>query len=487
VIPNPHPAPAPIPPTTRAQPGSVVVPRLGDVPGRAPAPLVGGVPGREPVPLAGEVSRRGTVVRRELAALFAATFLGWMGQRMTAVALPLVALAETGSAWTTGLVAGAAGLPLVTSGWWAVRLRHRIASGPALAAALAGQTLGLLVVPVSALVGPVTPVQLGICGLLSGAAAALAGPARQALTADVADRLGPGAAARALAWQDLAQRSSMIVAPPLAAVAVAASGPIPLLWCEAAGIAMAALLSATVRVPAKPPAPVEAAQPGAEPAIRIRAVLRRHRDLRLALLMSGAGGALWFAFTLGLAVLGARTGRPGVLIAAGFTGYGLGSLAGALAAPRLATRLPALPTAAAGWIVLGAVFVAIAAAAGSPIMIVVLSAIGGLTMPIGIAAVNALITERTTGSERRAAFASESIIHDGLATLGMLAGGAVIGLLGARPALVAAGLLQAAVALLVLGRARSGRTGQDAGKPAAPGRATPVADGHRAADARASG
>jgi MFS family permease len=407
--------------------------------------------------------------RRDLAVLLVATFLSWMGQRMTAIALPLVALASTGSVWTTGLVAGAAGLPLITSAWWAGRLRHRIASGPALAATLAAQTVGLLVVPVSALAGAVTPVHLGICGLLSGAAAALAGPARQALTADVADHLGPGAAARALAWQDLAHRSSMVLAPPLGAAAVAAAGALPLLWCEAAGIAVAAILSLTVRPPAKSAdqaksavvrggtsavrggVPAAAALPSCpEPPVRIRAVLERHRELRLALLMSGVGGALWFAFTLGLAVLGAQTGRPGVLIAAGFTGYGLGSIAGALAAPRLATRLPALPAAATGWIVLGAVFAAMAAATGSPALIAVLAAVGGVAMPIGIAAVNALIADRTTGPERRAAFAAESIVHDGLATLGMLAGGAVIGLAGARPALVGAGLLQVAVALTVL-------------------------------------
>jgi hypothetical protein len=98
-----------------------------------------------------------------------------------------------------------------------------------------------------------------------------------------------------------------------------------------------------------------------------------------------------------------------------------------------------------------------AAATGSPALVAVLAAVGGVAMPIGIAAVNALITDRTSGPERRAAFAAESIIHDGLATLGMLAGGAVIGLVGARSALVGAGVLQAAVALTVLIVHRSGR------------------------------
>ncbi|BEL03217.1 hypothetical protein Q0Z83_014080 [Actinoplanes sichuanensis] len=384
-----------------------------------------------------------TTAKRDLGALLAATFLSWMGQRITAIALPLVALAQTGDVWTTGLVAGAAGLPLLTSGWWAGGLRHRISDGGALAVVQVGQALGLLIVPVAALFGAISAVHLGLCGLLSGAAAALAGPARQALTADVADRLGPGAAARALAWQDLAHRASMVLAPPLAAAAVAATGPVPLLWCEAAGLTIAAVITLPVR-PSRRPRKTDAP-------VRIRAVLRRHRELRRVFVMSGVGGAVWFAFVLGLAVLGAQTGRPGVLIAAGMAGYGLGSVAGAVAAPVLSTRLPPVRTAAFSWIVLGLAFVAIAAVDGSPVLIAVLAAAGGLAMPIGIAVVNALISFRTTGPERQAAFAAESIVHDGAATLGMLAGGAVIGAAGARPTLVVAGLLQIGVALALGG------------------------------------
>lgn len=56
------------------------------------------------------------VIRRDIPVMLVSTFVLWMGQRVTAVALPLVALTETGSVWATGLVGGAAGLPLITSG-----------------------------------------------------------------------------------------------------------------------------------------------------------------------------------------------------------------------------------------------------------------------------------------------------------------------------------------------------------------------------------
>lgn len=371
--------------------------------------------------------------------------MSWLGQRLTAIALPLVALEQTGSAWTTGLVAGAAGLPLVTAGWWAGRLRGLVTGGRSLAVTMGGQVAGLMIVPLAETVGRVTAVHLAIGGLISGFSSAISGPARQALTADIGDRIGSGIAARALAWQDLAHRASMVIAPPIAAAAVAAGGTIPLLWSECCGIASAAVLLLGVRNE-----PTRFRQK--ESAVRLRQVWRDHPDLRRIFVMSGVGGAAWFAFTLGLAVLGAQIGRPGVLIAAGLTGYGIGSISGALLAPSVAVRLPALPTAATSWTILGLSFAAIAAGAESVPFVGACAAVGGAVMPFGIAAVNTLISARTAGAERRAAFAVESVVHDGASTLGMLFGGAVIGLAGARPTLLVAGLLQVAVAGLVLVR-----------------------------------
>ncbi|MFI1994135.1 MFS transporter [Actinoplanes sp. NPDC020271] len=393
--------------------------------------------------------------RRDLGILLLATAVSWMGQRLTAVALPLVALEQTGSAWTTGLVAGAAGLPLVTSGWWAGRLRRLVTDGRSLSVPMLVQVAGLLIVPVAASTGGVTAVHLAIAGLISGSAAAVAGPARHALTADIGDRLGAGTPARALAWQDLAHRVSMVIAPPIAAAAVAAGGTIPLLWSECCGIVLAALLQFPVRGERARP-------PFREPPVRLRQVWHGHAELRRIIVMSGVGGLAWFAFTLGLAVLGAQVGRPGVLIAAGLTGYGIGSVSGAILVPSMTGRLSALPTAAVAWIVLGTSFVAIAAGANSVPFVGACAAVGGAVMPFGIAAVNTLISRRTTGGERRAAFAAESVAHDGASTVGMLFGGAIIGVAGARPTLVVAGLLQIAAAAFALTRADGRRAAERA-------------------------
>ena len=41
-------------------------------------------------------------------------------------------------------------------------------------------------------------------------------------------------------------------------------------------------------------------------------------------IVRGTGCVTWFAFTLGLSVIGEERGEPGVYLAAGMTGYGVG-------------------------------------------------------------------------------------------------------------------------------------------------------------------
>ncbi|MFT2016245.1 MFS transporter [Streptomyces sp. 796.1] len=387
-------------------------------------------------------------MRRPLLLLTAITFVTWVGTRMTAVALPLVALAETGGAWATGLVGGAAGLPLVTVGWWGRGLRDRLTSGRALAAVLAVHAVGLAVVPVAALAGRIDAVALCVSGLVTGSAGALVGPAQRALVADLADgyvaeggRAGPG---RWLAWQDLAHRVSMIFAPPAGAWLVVAWGARPLLWCESLVVALAA--GAMLAVPAaRRPERAAADEPAA--GVSVRDVARSRPQIAAGVLMAGVGGLCWFGFTLGLAVLGVEHGRPGALIAAGMSGYGAASVLVSLLVPLVIDRLPRIPLMVFSWIVLGAAFALLPAVAPGVAGICALAAVAGAAAPWGIAALNTLISEETSGAERRAAFTLETVLHSGGSSLGLLVGGALIGWVGVGPVLVATGLAQVLAAV----------------------------------------
>jgi MFS family permease len=387
-------------------------------------------------------------VRLDLLRILLATFVSWTGLRLTEVALPLITLQQTGSLWATGLVAGAQGAALLTSPWWAAGLRHRLTSGPALGAVLAVQALGYLIVAIAAAMGDLTVVYLCVSGLVAGGAVAVGGPATRAVLADIGERLGPGVAVRALAWQDLAHRISMVGSPPVAAWVVTQQGAMPLMWADATAVALAAVLVVPVGRYARLPRTGDAAPR------RARDVLRAHRVVAAGIAMGGVGWFCWFGFALGLAILGVETGRPGQLVAAGMAGYGIGSLAGSVTASLLVTRLPRLPVMVTGWLVLGTTLVLLPWLAGSLLALTVASAVGGFVSPLGIAALNALIAEHTTGSDRRTAFAMQQVAATGGSSLGMLSGGAIIAALGAGTTMQVAGLIQIAVPLLLMARAR---------------------------------
>ncbi|MCK9795401.1 MFS transporter [Isoptericola sp. 4D.3] len=423
-------------------------------------------------------------MRRPLLTLTAFTFLTWVGARITAVALPLVALAETGEAWATGLVGGMSGLPLLTVGWWGRGLRERLVTGRALAAVMLVQAAGLAIVPLAALGGHVEAVSLCASGLVTGVAAALLGPAERALVADLAEVGGAagfetagGTPARWLAWQDLAHRVSMIFAPPLGAWLVVGWGPGPLLWCQTAVVlGCAGAMLAVPGAGGRAPATGDVARPA-----RVGVVLRAHPQVAVGVVTAGVGGLCWFGFTLGLAVLGVEHGRPGALIAAGMSGYGAASVAASLVAPLLVDRLPRLATAVGTWAVLGLAFAALPVVVPNLVGVALVSALGGAATPWGIAALNALISERTSGADRRAAFTAETVLHSGGASLGLLVGGALIGWFGAGPVLVATGAVQVAAA--VVGLLVAWRLGarRPAARPAGQGRVAPAVYGRRRA------
>ena len=226
----------------------------------------------------------------------------------------------------------------------------------------------------------------------------------------------------------------------------------PLMWADTIAVLLAAVLVTRVGRYA-----VRKASAAAPAPRRAREVLRAHPVVADGIAMGAVGWFWWFAFALGLAILGAETGRPGQLVAAGMAGYGIGSLAGSATTPLLVTRLPRVPTMVIGWIVLGATFAALPWVDGSLLTLALVSAVGGFVIPFGLAALNALITEQTSGEERRTAFAAQHVAGSGGSSVGMLTGGAVIALLGAETTMHVAGMVLIAVPLVLVARTSSPR------------------------------
>ncbi|TCC32680.1 MFS transporter [Kribbella speibonae] len=383
--------------------------------------------------------------RSEALALLAGSGTADFAFRISQVALPLVILRETGSVAATGLVAGAAGVPVLLSPWWARRARQWVDSGPRLAIVALVSAIALASVPAAAGLGILSPELLILSGVLLGCGDALSNPGRSALLADTGDRWGDGRAVQLLTWQDGLRRVGMLLGPSVGAIAVSTGLTNGLLWVEAATVAGAGLLACSVRAERAPEGVVTPS---------IRASLRGRPEVAYGWVVRGTGCVTWFAFTLGLSVLGEERGQPGVYLAAGMTGYGVGSLVGTAVALAVVRRTRPVVTASMVWAWSGLCWVGMGVWTTPPV-VAVMGALSGVTVVIGIAAISVLITRSSAGAERRALLSGQSVVVNAGSAAGMLAGGPIIGAVGAEIALVGSGLVTAIVAVLVLVRCQT--------------------------------
>lgn len=384
--------------------------------------------------------------RTEALALLAGSGTADFAFRIAQVALPLVILRETGSVAATGLVGGAAGVPVLLSPWWARKARQWVDSGPRLAVVAFVSALALASVPAAAGLGLLSPELLIFSGLLLGTGDALANPGRSALLADTGDRWGDGRAVLLLTWQDGLRRIGMLVGPSVGALAVSAGITNQLLWTEAVAVAGAGLLACTVR--AQRPVETTAELPS------IRDSLHGRTEVVYGWIVRGTGCATWFAFTLGLSVLGEQRGQPGVYLAAGMTGYGVGSLIGTTVSLAVVRRTKPVLTAVAAWGWSGLCWIGMGVWTTPP-MIALMGGLSGVGVVIGIAAISVLITRSSAGADRRALLSGQSVVVNASSAVGMLAGGPIIGAIGAAHTLVGAGLVTSSVAVLILVRCQT--------------------------------
>ena len=406
---------------------------------------------------------------RQIRTLLLSNAIEHLAYRFTQIALPLVVLREFDSAAMAGLVGGLSGVPVITSPWWARRLRQRLGDGRGLALVSLWQAGAVLVVPIALALGALHPVVLAVAGLAVGVSDALASPGRTAVLGDLGDRVGGDAAVRVITWDDALRRGAMVVGPALAGLGVQLGWTHALLWVEGLALVVSALLVHRVVVPIAPvtPVPTSRSTPPADtpsaatapaPAPGILASVRDHPDVLRGWVMRGTSCLLWFAFALGLAVEGERTGRAGALYATALTAYGLGSLVMTLAIARRPPSAQPLRLATIAWVGQGLAFAAMAVWT-TPVTVGVCAAAAGAVTVVGIRAMMQVLLTRTHGPARRAALAGQSILVDVTVSVGMLAGGLVIDHAGPRPTLALTGLVTAAVALVA---------GLTAGEAAAP-------------------
>jgi predicted MFS family arabinose efflux permease len=232
----------------------------------------------------------------------------------------------------------------------------------------------------------------------------------------------------------------MVIGPPIGALAIAAGLTDALLWVEAGTVLLAGVLAVSVTGERSP---MISGLPS------IRSSLSGRPDIRSGWIARGVGCFTWFSFTLGLSVIGAERGRPGVYLAAGMSGYGVGSVLGTVISLAVIRRIPPVPLASIAWAVMGLCWIGMGLWT-TPAAVAVLGALGGVTVVLGIGAITAVITRSSAGAERRALLSGQSVVVNASSSAGLLIGGPVIAAAGAEPTLIGSGLLTSAVALGVL-------------------------------------
>lgn len=373
------------------------------------------------------------------ARLIIAWTLGNVGFRIAMVALPLLAVAQTGSAWTVGLVTGAAGVPVITAPWWSRPAQARLGSVGALAWLMCAEGAVSLCVPLAArldLLGPVVMIGIGLC---TGVLNAVSGPLDASLLATLGDAREVGSshegsgrgAARMLSAQDGSIKAATTMAPLASLVLIQAVG----LTATVAADGLLTLVGAACLVGLRVD-PVHL-DPGSRPQ-SVRHLLHGQPTIVIGFVVRAAGCGAWFAFTLCLALVGEQRGIGVQLATVGLSSYAAGAVAGSLLGVYAAgTSRPALLN-SASWLLAGAGWVVIGL---HPTLLLtgVTAAAMGLVVPAGNAATTALVTRAYAGAARRSMLTAQATVVTGSTTLGVLVGGPLIALVGAAPAIVAAG------------------------------------------------
>ena len=181
--------------------------------------------------------------RLPILALFAAQFFSLGGNAIALIAIPIIALIETGSPLAAGVAGVFATVPLVIGGTFGGVLVDRF--GYRVSSIVADVASGLTVIAIpllSATVGLPFGVLLALV-FLGGLLDPPGDTAKTALVPDLA-RLARMPLARAAGAQSAVQRTASMVGAGVAGALVALLGPVPALVVDAAGFVVSALLVA---------------------------------------------------------------------------------------------------------------------------------------------------------------------------------------------------------------------------------------------------
>jgi MFS family permease len=400
-------------------------------------------PARLPDPTAAPVARS-PLRSRDFRLLFASYGISSVGSEVTVLALPLAAAVLLGaSPWQMGLLVAAGTAPYIgfslVVGAWVDRLRRR---RPLMVTADLVAAAALVTVPVAWWAGVLTVTQLVVVELLVGAARVTFRPTFSAHLPDVVpDEHVTEASSRLRA----AEAGAMLAGPGLGGTLVQVlSAPVAVL-ADTASVLAAALLVGKVR---------SAERVGHVAPARRRLVTEigegmAHllRDGRLRAVALTAASVNFFGlmiFALLVVYLTRVHHFTPLMIAAVTVAGGIGSLVGALVAPRVSARVGRGRTILLASAIFSVGMLAFPLADGPRWSVLTVLAVNEVVVGVGImlfdVTTGALVITDTPRELLGRVNTSLSTVTQGVKAVGALVGGAMATAIGIRPALWVAAL-----------------------------------------------
>jgi len=359
---------------------------------------------------------------RDFRVLLVSQGVSSLGDAVSFTALPLLVLALTGSGLAMGVVGALQTLPDLIFGMVAGALADRSDRKRMMFGADLGRAALTALIPISVFLhGPT----MGIVLLVAAPMSMLRSLFLAGYTASVPALVGRPQLARANAIFETVYSAGYIVGPSIAGLLAAAIGPGPTLGIDAVSFAVSSLGLFLVRRPLR--APVDRPQTRIVDDIRegIRFILG-HPILRSAILLWGISSIVTAPIVAALAFRITRDlAESPTILGVVLTAYGVGTVAGSLAATRIGRRTSVAAVLLLGELGTGIALIGVAFAGIVPALI-------GFALLAGVAQSLVLVTYITV----RTAYSPDHllgrvgstarVISLGLQPLGMLAGGVLI-------------------------------------------------------------
>ncbi len=383
---------------------------------------------------------------RDFAVLLTTQGISSLGDAVSFTALPLLVLALTGSGLAMGVVGALQTLPDLVFGMVAGALADRSDRKRMMFLADLGRAVLTALIPISVFLGGPT---MAVILVVAAPMSVLRSFFLAGYTASVPALVGRPQIARANSYFEAVYSMGYIVGPAIAGLLAATIGPGRTLAIDAISFALSATGLLFVRRDLR--APID------RPRARLVTDIREGIDyivanpiLRTAILFWGSVSILTAPLVTALAVYVTRDlGYTAAILGLILTGYGCGTVVGALLSARRQTRRPAGPALLGGTLVNGACLVIIATVPSVPVLIVV-AVVSGIAQSIVLITYITLRTAYSPDALLGRIGSTARTISLGLQPLGLLVGGALIDLTSGATTIAVMGIAVAVVSLAFL-------------------------------------